>query len=154
MTGIDAILHHNGFAMAAVGITIVFTALVALSLVISQLHKVLVMWEDRQRYAAKFRKLFSIAKPSAARSPGADEQALEIQYYGNINESARQFQILIQAMGEPFSLPALIRIAESYGIAHPYSTVSHLIVRSLIVPDGKGFFLWNQDAYNRLSKRS
>ena len=154
MTGIDAIIHHNGFAMSAVGITIVFSALVTLSLIISQLHKLLTLWDDRRAYGKKLRDFFSIAKPPVSRPPRADAQDSEIQYFDDIHESSRQFQILIEAMGEPFALPALIRIAESFGINHAYSTVSHLIVNNLIVPDGNGFFVWNQDAYNSLTKRS
>ncbi len=154
MTGIDAIVHHNGFAMAAVGITIVFTALVTLSLVISQLHKLLLIWDDRRTYVKKVRHVFSSAKPTEARSPQANEEILGLHYFDDIRESSRQFRILIQAMGEPFSLPELIRIAQSFGITHAYSTVSHLIVNHFIVPDGNGFYRWNQDADKSLSKRS
>ncbi|HMA85849.1 MAG TPA: OadG family protein [Desulfosalsimonadaceae bacterium] len=153
MTGLDAILHHNGFAMAAVGITIVFTALVTLSLVISQLHKLLLVWDDRRIYVEKVRNLFSSARPTEARPPQVDEEIFEIHYFDDINESSRQFQILIQAMGEPFSLPELIQIAQSFGIEHAHSTVSHLIVKNFIVPDGNGFYRWNQDALSEHSKR-
>jgi len=154
MTGIDAIVHHNGFAMAAVGITIVFTALVTLSLIISQLHRLLLIWDDRRTYVEKVRNIFSAARPTEARPPQVDEEILGIHYFDDINESSRQFQILIQAMGEPFPLPELIRIAQSFGIEHAHSTVSHLIVSNFIVADGNGFYHWNQDAYKSLSKRS
>lgn len=154
MTGFEAILHHNGLAMAAVGITIVFTALVALSLIISQLHKLLLIWDDRGTYFEKVRYMFSSAKPIEAGSPQVDKEILGIHYFDDIRESSRQFRILIQAMGEPFSLPELIRIAQSFGIEHAHSTVSHLIVNNFIVPDGNGFYRWNQDAYESLSKRS
>jgi len=154
MTGLDAIVHHNGFAMAAVGITIVFTALVTLSLIISQLHKLLLIWDDRGVYFKKVRHVFSSAKPTEAKSPSVEEEISGVHYFDDIRESSRQFRILIQAMGEPFSLPELIRIAQSFGIAHAHSTVSHLIVNHFIVADGSGFYHWNQDADKSLSKRS
>ena len=47
MYGIDNITANNGWAMAAVGATIVFLGLVVLSFVISQIHKILELWEKR-----------------------------------------------------------------------------------------------------------
>jgi len=146
MQGLEAIIYHNGFNMAAVGITIVFTALVSLSLIISQLHKLLIIWDNRKTYAAKLRGAFTEQKQA--------KQPLAAADFRDVRESARQFKVLIQAIGEPFSLPELIRIAESFGIRHPCSKVSLLITRDLIISDHKGFFLWNQEAYNRIAERS
>ncbi|MBS3759457.1 MAG: hypothetical protein KGY61_12435 [Desulfobacterales bacterium] len=154
MTGIEAILHHNGFGMAAVGVTIVFTALVTLSLIISQLHKLLLVWEERETYINKARRMFSLLGPKEVRRAKNGEKQAKAKYIASIKESSRQFNILIQAMGEPFSLPELIRIAESLGIESPYAAVAHLIEGDLIIPDQKGFYLWNHEAYNSLSKRS
>lgn len=154
MTGIEAILYHNGFDMAVVGVSIVFTALVTLSLIISQLHKLLLMWDDRRTYISKARRLFSLSKPKRGRALKKEEKKSGVKYFADIEVSSRQFNILIQWMGEPFSLPELIRIAELLGIEHPYSTVSRLIESNLIIPDQKGFFLWNHEVYNSLSRRS
>ncbi len=146
MKGLEAIIYHNGFNMAAVGIIIVFTALVSLSLIISQLHKLIALWDNRKAVAARLCGVFKDSGPAGEPSAAAE--------LFDMGESARQFHILIQAMGEPFSLPELIRIAESFGIKHPWSTVSHLIANNLIIADHKGFFLWNHEAHNRLAKRS
>lgn len=146
MKGLEAIIYHNGFNMAAVGIIIVFTALVSLSLIISQLHKLIVLWDNRKAVAARLRGAFR--DPEPAKQPPAVADSFDM------GESARQFHTLIQAMGEPFSLPELIRVAASFGIKHSCSTVSHLITSNLIIPDHKGFFLWNHEAYNRIAKRS
>jgi hypothetical protein len=154
MSGLDAIIHHNGFAMAAVGITIVFTALVTLSLIISQLHRMLLIWDDRRTYIEKVRKVFSSARPPEARAPQVDDEIFEVHYFDDIKESSRQFRILVEAMGEPFCLPELIRMAQSVGIEHAHSTVSHLIVSNFIVPEGDGFFRWNPEANRSISKRS
>ena len=45
MTGLEAISAHNGWSIAAVGITIVFTGLTMLCIILSQLYKVLDFWE-------------------------------------------------------------------------------------------------------------
>jgi Na+-transporting methylmalonyl-CoA/oxaloacetate decarboxylase gamma subunit len=56
LIGIENITSNNGWAMAAVGATIVFLGLVVLSFVISQIHKVLKLWEDREKYLDRFKK--------------------------------------------------------------------------------------------------
>ena len=45
-TGIDALSRHNGFAIALTGMTIVFTALVLISLALTALPKVLRVLND------------------------------------------------------------------------------------------------------------
>jgi hypothetical protein len=30
-------------------------------------------------------------------------------------------------------------------MSHPYSTINDLILAGFIVPDGKGYYVWNQD---------
>ncbi|MGM0452007.1 MAG: OadG family protein [Thermodesulfobacteriota bacterium] len=151
MTGIEAIHHYNGFAMAAVGVTIVFSVLVMLALIISQLHKVLSIWDNRRTYFSKARKTFPSATP-AEMEPKTEKETVSIEYVDNLYESARKFRLLIQAIGEPFALPELIRKAEISGIEHPHSKASHLIVNHLIVSDGKGFFRWNPEAFEGLFK--
>ena len=44
--GLEAINAHNGWAISVVGITIVFTGLVALSALISQLYKLVALYDD------------------------------------------------------------------------------------------------------------
>ena len=48
MYGFDNITANNGWAMAVVGASIVFAGLVVLSFVISQIHKILELWEKRE----------------------------------------------------------------------------------------------------------
>lgn len=147
MIGIEAIIQHNGFDMAAVGITIVFTALVTLSLIISQLHKLLTFWDNRAAWKQKIFRMFVPREPEAGPSP-------HVQHVPGSAEAARQFYMLIQATGEPFSLPRLLRTAEACGIRHPHAKASRLIEQNLIIPDQKGFYLWNPAEYDRLAKRS
>ena len=56
MIGIENITNNNGWAMAAVGATIVFSGLVVLSFVISQIHKLLKIWDDRGKLLERFKK--------------------------------------------------------------------------------------------------
>jgi hypothetical protein len=48
--GLENISAHNGWAISLVGITIVFTGLTLLSLAIDQLHKILNIWENKDKY--------------------------------------------------------------------------------------------------------
>ncbi|MFO7929956.1 MAG: OadG family protein [Desulfosalsimonas sp.] len=146
MKGIEAILYYEGPAMAVLGISVVFVALIVLALIISQLHKALFLWENKKLYFNKARLMFSSSEKT--REPPAPGP-----YFDDIYESARQINLLVRTMGEPFSLPRLIRQAENIGISHAHSTISHLIVNNLIVPDRKGYFLWNQQACDRLLRQ-
>ena len=67
MYGLDAISAHNGWAMAVVGATIIFSGLIVLSLAISQLTNLLKLWDNgmimfRQIYMEKIYSFFA-SKP-------------------------------------------------------------------------------------------
>ena len=71
----------------------------------------------------------------------------------SFSESARQFHMLTQSMKDPFSLPTLIMLAKKVGIGNPHSTVNSLLEAKLIVPDGKGFYCWDQDVYTTILEK-
>jgi len=144
VTGLEAIAANNGWNMARIGIFIVFTALVTLSLIISQLHKVLTLLEKRNEFIEKLTGPFKKNKK--------DSGAPEARQADDLNEIARQFDLLIKSKGEPFSLPKLIDLAGRIGIGSPYSTVNRLILAKLIVPDAKGFYRWDHGAYQNMKK--
>lgn len=123
--------------MAAVGISIVFTGLVVLSLAISQLHKILAFWEDRDQFYAQFRK-------KRDKKPMTEEACVILP--GNIQESARNFKMLADRMEEPFALPKLLEDALRCGIAHPHSTLSKLVLSDVLLPDRDGYYRWNKNA--------
>lgn len=136
MTGLDAIAAANGWSIAAVGVSIVFTGLSVLSLMISQLHKLLTFWENRDRFFASFRKRRVEAPPAEALIPVP----------GDIREAARNFRMLAERMEEPFSLPRLLEDAVRCGISHPHATLNELILSRILVPDGEGWYRWNRNA--------
>ena len=137
MTGLDAISAHNGWSMAAVGISIVFTGLVVLSLAISQLHKILAFWDDRDQIYERIRK-------KRGKKPPVEEIFILIP--GNVQESARNFKMLTDRMDDPFALPGLLENAVRCGIAHPHSALNELILSDIIVPDEEGYYRWNPNA--------
>lgn len=137
MTGLEAIAAHNGWNIAIVGVTIVFSGLTLLAIVISQLHKVLDLWENR----GKLRGTCEIPPPGADREGEIDLSRLPIA--PDTEESARQVRMLADRIGEPFSLPRLLESAETCGLMRPHSTLNELIEAEIIIPDGKGYYLWN-----------
>jgi hypothetical protein len=103
------------------------------------------IWENREQYAKKVKKFFSPSKKSVRRQ--------RIKVSGSLNESARQFNLLIQSMKDPFSLPKLILLAKKVDIGRPHSTVNDLMAVRLIVPDGKGYYSWDHDAYKNILEK-
>ena len=65
MKGFEAIAFFNGWRIAGAGIFIVFTALVTLSFVLSQLHKLLTAWEKKDEYIKNAMQLFDKQKKVA-----------------------------------------------------------------------------------------
>ena len=134
MTGIEAITANNGWAMAAVGGSIVFSGLVILSLTISQLHKVLGLWGRRDELLQKLKN--GKEKDSGQKMP-------DIQISEDVQETIRTFKLLTQRIGDPFALPKLLDLSVKCGLAKPHSTINMLLTSNIIVPDGKGYFRWN-----------
>ena len=136
MFGLEAIATHNGWAISFLGITIVFTGLVLLSLTIGQLHKILNFWDERDTYFQRIKKL-SLKEVK----PEADIPALSRE----IKAAAHPYKLLVEKrIGEPFPLPRLLELAEKCGLLRPHSTINDLLQAGLIVPDGKGYFIWKK----------
>lgn len=138
MIGFEAISAHNGWAIAAVGISIVFTGLTLLSLTISQLHKVLRLWDERGEIYQRL---------SQGGQKEEEELPQDVQLSHDIEESVRHFGLLAIREGNPFPLPKLLDLAVKCGLTRPHATLNYLIQRKRIVPDGKGYFIW--DSKNR-----
>ena len=132
--GLEAIAAHNGWAIAIVGITIVFTGLVLLSLTIAQLHKILDIWDNRE-------KLF---QPSVQESRAAAGLPAEIALSGDMKEVVRQYMLLSKRLGDPLALPGLLDDAVKCGLVNPHSTINKLVTEGLLVSDDNGYFHWKR----------
>lgn len=141
MYGLDAITAYNGWSMAAVGALIVFCGLVVLSLVISQLHKLLTVWENKG----------NIFNRDKRKSVNATEEALNFNLpehlFSDINEAARLYHPLVEKLEQPFQLVRLYEVSREKGFPHPHLTISLLRQAKILVPEGDGFFIWNHPQY-------
>jgi len=133
--GIEAINASNGWAISVVGISIVFTGLVLLSLVISQLHKAVALFDNPRRIKAWF------SKPEEIREPPPEPVLLMTAAQ---KEIAKQFALLVRTMEDHFSLPRLLHLSQVSGIKNPHANLQVLLKSQIILPDGEGFFTWDE----------
>ena len=133
MIGLANISANNGWIMAVVGGSIVFSGLVILSVAISQLHKILGVWDGRKNW-------FNKEDPEIRSAP---EVVIEVAISEDMQPAVRNLKLLTQRIGEPFSLPKLLVLSEKFGLARPHSTINRLLTSKIIVPDGNGYFKWN-----------
>ncbi|MBW2575580.1 MAG: OadG family protein [Deltaproteobacteria bacterium] len=124
--------------MAFVGALIVFSGLVVLSLVISQLHKVLTFFEKKPVDFQQDRETPTVEQPED--KPGL---LLPKQFPSDINEIVRLYKPLVEALGETFYLSKLYEILRKNNFPHPHITLTALRESEILIPDGDGVFTWN-----------
>ena len=139
MYGLAAIEASNGWAIAVVGLTIVFTSLITLSLLISQLHKAVDLFEHPEKIVAFFKGKEKAGpdKPQVPTRVFTEEQ----------KQAAEQIALLVRTMEDHFSLPRLLRLAEVSGIKHPYENLDLLLHSGIVYPDKEGLFCWDPDLF-------
>ncbi len=138
MYGLAAIAANNGWEIALVGVSIVFTGIVLLSFFISQLHKIVDVIENPDK-----RKFFIFGgrktkKPSPM-MPLAENQ----------KEAAKQFSLLTRTMADHFSLPRLLHLAEISGIDRPGANIDLLLEKEILCPDGTGYWVWDRETFEK-----
>jgi hypothetical protein len=132
--GLENISAHNGWAISFVGITIVFTGLTLLSLSIAQLHKILNLWENKDKYINNRNHKTSTSTPAqTAPKPRIPSEDLE---------TIRQYKMIVDRLEQPFSLPKLLDTAMKIGLDRPHSTINKLLEKKIIISDGTGYFIW------------
>jgi hypothetical protein len=141
--GIESISANNGWAMALAGAIIVMSGLAVLSFAISQIHKLLVLWEKKDRY---FRR-----RPIPPQSTATEEEqdsSCRAHLSADIRETARLYEPLIEQLNDPFQLVDLYRISRDKGFPHPHLTITKFQHANILVSRGDGFFSWNQQQDN------
>jgi hypothetical protein len=141
--GIEAINANNGWAISAVGITIVFSGLVLLSFVIAQLHKGLDLYENPR----KIKGWFSLKKKQEQVDNSLETEGILLVLTKEQKEIAKQFALLVGTLEDHFSLPRLLELARISGVKNFHSNLNILLKSDILFPDKEGFFCWNQDLY-------
>ena len=125
--------------MAAVGATIVFSGLIVLSFVISQIHKLLKLWDDREKFIERFKKK---TPPVAAEK--VDAFAYSERHLPSVDELASIYQPLVDQLEEPFKLSQIFEIANKNDLPHPHLSIQQLQEANILVAQGDGTFTWNK----------
>jgi hypothetical protein len=144
MGGFAHISEASGWLVAGLGIAVVFAGLVTLSLAISLFPRMVAWWEAQTKspFRERFRNL--VRRPSATAAPERmAEQVFDTEGLADAEEFLR---LLTARLGEPFSLPRLLDIAEKRGLAKPHSTVNRLLLKRSLVPGPDGFYRWSKQS--------
>ena len=124
--------------MAVIGASIVFAGLVILSFVISQIHKVLELWDRRGT---------SQEQPKEAAAPSAAQKiqgtAYKAPHLPSVNDLVSIYRPLVQQLNEPFELPQLFEISNKMDLAHPHLSIKQLWDADFLIAQGDGTFIWN-----------
>ncbi len=140
--GLEAINTHNGWAISVVGVTIVFTGLVSLSVLIAQLHKLVALYDNPGR----IKKLFASKSKSAGKAGTPKKHLVLTEAQKQI---CRQYNLLVQTMDDVISLPKLLRMAELSGLKEPHANINFLVKSGILCADEQGYFRWDEDRFIR-----
>lgn len=137
MYGFHAISTHNGWAMAVAGTLIVFSGLIVLSTVISQIHKILLFLENKYTRFRNNNKIQESNEPE-----DQPESVLPTIFPEELDEIACLYQPLIEEIGETFYLSDLYKIAQEKHFPHPHITFTAFRDAKILIPHGEGVFSW------------
>jgi hypothetical protein len=141
--GLENISANNGWAIAVLGAGIVFTGLAVLSLVISQIHRILKYFENRGEPQAPPRP-----EPEGVpkeKPPGTIHRLPEPKELVSI------YRPLVEGLDEPFQLALLYEKAAKIDLPHTHISISRLREAGVLESQGEGDFVWNQELADSLS---
>ena len=145
MYGFENITANNGWAMAVVGATTVFTGLVVLSFVISQVHKILRFWENRDELLDRGSK----PAETVATKPETPKPVVSAaRYLPNVKELTSIYRPLVEQLNQPFELSQLFEISNKMELPHPHLSIRSLQEAGLLVTQGDGTFIWDKQKEN------
>ena len=150
MQGFQAIEAANGWVISAMGISIVFSALVLLSLSIAAMPKLLDTIDRNLRNSTKKKEAVKLGpRPEPAACPvtppeEVDERILLTQEQW---EAFNYMQWITARLGEPFSLPMLLEYAEKRGVHRPHYYLDFFLSKDLVIesPVQTGLHIWNRE---------
>ncbi|MCP3873448.1 MAG: hypothetical protein GY699_09890 [Desulfobacteraceae bacterium] len=140
MYGFEAINDNNGWAMAITGPLIVMSGLIILSIIISQLHKLVAIFDKKAEQTTEP----PIESKAKSKVKSKDEISVPKILPNDILETAKIYQALIEKLEQPFELRDLYQVAEQNNFPHPILTASHFRDAGILVCEGEGLFIWKR----------
>jgi Na+-transporting methylmalonyl-CoA/oxaloacetate decarboxylase gamma subunit len=141
--GFENISANNGWAMAVVGASIVFLGLVILSFVISQIHKILKFWEQKDKFFSRNKKQAQVEEPKPIKAPVSIQRHLP-----TVKELTSIYRPLVEQLKQPFQLIQLFDISNKMDLPHPHLSIKYLQEAGILVPLGDGTFTWDKQKAN------
>ena len=129
--------------MAVVGASIVFLGLVVLSFVISQVHKILKLWEQRDELLNRHKKQAQIEEAKPIKAPVPIERHLP-----SVSDLTSIYRPLVEQLKQPFDLTQLFEISKKMDLPHPHLSLKYLQQAGVLVPQGDGTFTWDNQKAN------
>ena len=129
--------------MAVIGASIVFAGLVLLSFVISQIHKILELWEKRGSL-----KEDQIKGSTTTETSKVQATANKVHHLPSVNDLISIYRPLAGQLTEPFDLPQLFEISNKMDLAHPHLSIKQLWDAGVLIAQGDGSFIWNKQKGN------
>ena len=129
--------------MAVVGASTVFLGLVILSFVISQVHKILKLWEQRDEFLNRHKKQAQIEKPKTIKAPVPIQRHLP-----TVTDLTSIYRPLVEQLKQPFDLLQLFEISNKMDLAHPHLSIKQLWDADVLIAQGDGTFTWNKQKAN------
>ena len=127
--------------MAITGPLIVMTGLAILSIIISQLHKIVAILDKKPKPTEEPVVEKQTTEPTVEKK---DEIAVPKVLPDDILETADIYQELIDKLEQPFKLSDLYKVADENNFPHPILTVSRLRDEGILVDEGDGLFIWSR----------
>ena len=142
MYGFENISANNGWAIAVLGAGIVFCGLAVLSLVISQIHRILRLFENKKT---------SQEEAATAKSEPARKASQTPRRLPDARELASIYRPLVEGLDSPFQLAELYESAADMDLPHSHLSISRLWQAGILVSQGEGVFVWDQEKADSLS---
>jgi hypothetical protein len=126
--GIEAISHHNGWAIAVTGACIVFSGLATLSVIISQLHKLVGLLDRPPKV------IVEVAVEEEPPAPPLPDSPMDLDL------TVARYLPLIEELEPEFDLADLYVLAKRYHLPHPHLSIRCLLDAGKLQPLGDGIF--------------
>jgi Na+-transporting methylmalonyl-CoA/oxaloacetate decarboxylase gamma subunit len=142
LNGLEAISEYNGWAMAMTGPLIVMSGLAILAIIISQLHKVVALFDKKpEQKTAPLKQ--ETKKKAETGTKQTNDAAVPKRLPDDIFETARIYQKLVDTLEQPFKLNDLYKAAEKSNFPHPILTVNRFRDAGILKTEKEGLFIWD-----------
>ena len=125
---LSRISANNGWAMALTGAILVMLGLSILSFFISQLHKILAIFDQKPKSQP----------PESIKPP----PVVGVDHLNDLESTAKLYHSLTVDLGDRFELIKLYQLAQKDKLPHPHLTLRTLREAGILIPDGEGTFSW------------